>query len=242
MFRLLARPLPGLLLLFILSASIPVLAQPADTAHVPVAGLMPGALTYKTVIEVGGQTIPLDVVSEVQEEDGQWVITESAQTPGGAVVDRVTLEKGTLLPRSRKVQQGPVQIDLAFSDTAVTGSLAMGGPSQQVNIPLPGALFADGAGAYAVLATLPLAEGYKARFRNLDLQTLQVKMLEMNVAGRETLTLAGNTYDVWKADIRETAGGGNEVTIWITADGSRRLLKTSALLANGATVQQELAQ
>jgi hypothetical protein len=239
--RLLSLAVLCLGLLLLLPASY-AQAQPADTAHVPVAALTPGTSQYKTVIEVGGQTIPLDIVSEIREENGFWVIREFAQTPGGTVVDEVRLATGTLLPRARKVQQGPVQIDLAFSDSAVTGSVAMGGPSQQVNVPLPGALFADGAGAYAVLATLPLAEGYKARFRNLDLQTLQVKMLEMHVTAKEMLTLGSSTYEAWRAEIRETAGGGNEVTIWINTDGSRRLLKTNALLANGATVHQELSQ
>jgi hypothetical protein len=46
-------------------------------------------------------------------------------------------------------------------------------------------LFADGAGSNDVIASLPLAEGYTATYRNFDIMRQQVKPRQLRVVGSE---------------------------------------------------------
>ena len=44
-------------------------------------------------------------------------------------------------------------------------------------------LFADGAGAYDVIAALPLAEGYSVGFRNFDVMKQKPRLKQLKVVG-----------------------------------------------------------
>jgi dipeptidyl aminopeptidase/acylaminoacyl peptidase len=209
----------------------------------PAVDLRPGTTNYKASIEAGGQSIPLSVTNEIKEENGAWVVTEIAKFPQGEVSDISILEKGSLNLTRRTIKQGPVAIDLQFKDNKATGTMTMGGQTKPVSIDLGGNLFADGAGAYAVMAALPLAEGYTAVFRNLDVQTQKVKLRQLKVAGMEKVSVAGGTFDAYRLEITSAEGEAGKTTVWIAKD-SRQVLKMSSSWPemNGATVTSELAQ
>ena len=67
-----------------------------------------------------------------------------------------------------------------------------------------GALFADGAGAYEVMASLPLADGYSLSFRNLDVQKQKPQMKQLKVVGTESVTVPAGTFDAYKVEIIDT--------------------------------------
>ncbi|HEU4747574.1 MAG TPA: S9 family peptidase, partial [Gemmatimonadaceae bacterium] len=71
----------------------------------PAVDLRPGTATYKAKIEMGGQTMPMDITRTVKEVGGAWVITETAAMPQGTITDEVTLQKGTLQLQKRTVKQ-----------------------------------------------------------------------------------------------------------------------------------------
>ncbi|HEV7843571.1 MAG TPA: S9 family peptidase, partial [Pyrinomonadaceae bacterium] len=125
----------------------------ANNAPKPAIGLKAGTSNYKASIEAGGQSIPLTVKNEIKEENGAWVVTETAQLPQGEVSDVVVLEKGSLTVVKRTIKQGPVAIDVAFKDNKATGTMAMGGQTKPIAADLGGTLFADGAGAWNAVAT-----------------------------------------------------------------------------------------
>lgn len=213
-------------------------AAPAGTP-VPALDLSPMTATYSASIEAGGQKVAMSITQEAREEDGAWVFTETADTPMGAAVDRGVIAKGSLLPRSRTVKQGPADIALQFTDTAVTGSLTMNGQVRPVNVSLDGPIFADGPGSHAVIARLPLAAGYATTFRNFDMRTQKVTVKSLKVAGRESVTVPAGTFDAWKVEVGGEDGG--VTTIWVAAD-SRQVPKISATLPamNGAVLTAEL--
>jgi hypothetical protein len=117
--------------------------------------------------------------------------------------------------------------------------MKMGEQVRPISADLGGPLFADGAGAYAVIATLPLAEGYTTAFRNLDVQSQKVVTQQLKVLGTEQVTVAAGTFDTYKAEI--TSEDGAKVTVWVSRPDRKvvRIVGTSPRM-NGATLTSEL--
>ena len=221
------------------------LTKKVDTASVgtpkPAVDLTPSTATFKATIAVNGQTIPMDITSTVKEEAGAWVASDTAKTPMGDMVDTTTIEKGTLIVKKRSVTQGPVAISLAFDGNKAIGTMAMNGQSKPVDVDLGGALFADGAGTHAVIAALPLAEGYQTTFRNFNMQSQKVALKQLKVVGVEDVTVPAGTFKAWKVEQSSAEGEPGATTIWIATD-SRKVVKVSATLPQmgGAVLTSEL--
>ena len=151
---------------------------------------------------MGGQSIPVTITTEVKESGNSWIVTDTANMGQGDIVDVVTLEKGSLLLTHRSIKQGPVAIELDFKDNKASGTMSMSGQPQPIAVDLGGTLFADGAGAYDVIGTLPLAEGYSAGFRNLDIQKQKVGLKQLKVLGSESVTVQPpGRFDAFKVEI-----------------------------------------
>ncbi|HEY6334078.1 MAG TPA: alpha/beta fold hydrolase [Blastocatellia bacterium] len=218
-------------------------AKPAETVAAgnlrPAVDLQPGTANYQAKIEMGGQSIPLSMSRTIKDENGAWLVSETAKTPQGDVTDATTLEKGSLVVKKWAIHQGPVVIDLDLKDNKATGSMTVNGSNRPINVDLGGPLFADGAGAYDVIAALPLAEGYSAVFRNLDVQKQKVKLMQLKVLGKEKIGTSGDT--AYKVEVSSADGGPDKSTVWIAQD-SRKILKVTATLPDlgGATLTMEL--
>ena len=207
----------------------------------PAVDLKPGTSKYQAKIAMGGQEIALGVSVAVKEEGGGWSVTQTMETPQGAAVQTVSLEKGTLIVRKVSVNQGPVSIDVDFAGGKASGKMSMSGQDRPVAADLGGELFADSASQWSSIGCLPLAEGYSATFRNFSLQTQKVKLLEAKVAGAETVTVPAGKFETWKVEITSADGGGDRATLWIAKD-SRAAVKVSAVMASagGAQMTAEL--
>jgi dipeptidyl aminopeptidase/acylaminoacyl peptidase len=222
------------------TVELPKTAAPAATLPKPAADLAPGSAKYKVSIAMGGQTMAMDLTSQIAEEGGKWVATETVTGPMGEIKDRVVLTKGTLVPVSRTASQGPVTIELAFTDKKATGSMNMGGQARPIDVDLGGPLFADGAGMNSVVAALPLAAGYTATYRNFDMQKSKEKTMQLRVAGSESVTVPAGTFDAWKVEF-EAIGEPGSATVWVDK-ASRKAVKTTAVLAamGGAVMTSEM--
>jgi uncharacterized protein DUF3108 len=209
----------------------------------PEVDLRPGKHSYQGKIEFSGQSIPFNVTTEVKEEGGAWLVTEFANLPRGEANDTAWLEKGSLILTKRIVKQAPMTIDVEFKNNKASGSVDVGGQAKPIAADTGGALFADGAGAFYVLASLPLAEGYTATFRNFDLQKQKVALKQVKVAGAEKVTVPAGNYDAFKLEITSAEGEQGKTTIWVAKD-SRKVVKIIAVLPqmNGATLTSELTQ
>jgi dipeptidyl aminopeptidase/acylaminoacyl peptidase len=222
-----------------------VLTKKVDTAAVgtpkPAVDLAPSTANFKATIAVNGQTIPMDITSTVKDDNGAWVASETAKTPMGDMTDTTTLEKGTLVVKKRSVSQGPVAITLAFGGNKATGTMTMNGQSKPIDAELGGALFADGAGTHNVIASLPLAEGYTATFRNFNVQSQKVSLKQLKVVGVEEITVPAGTFKAWKVEESSAEGEPGATTIWVATD-SRKVVKVSATLPQmgGAVLTSEL--
>ncbi|MDX6696256.1 MAG: hypothetical protein QOF02_3859 [Blastocatellia bacterium] len=216
---------------------------PTSSMPKPVVDLKPGTSSFKASIEANGQSIPMTVKTETKEENGAWVVTETASLPMGDITDRSTIEKGTLALTNRSIKQGPLTVDLVFKDNKASGTMSVNGQAKTVSADLGGALFADGAGAHMVMATLPLAEGYTATFRNFDVQSQKVKLMQLKVVGTEKATVPAGTFDAFKLEVTSAEGEGGKTIVWIDK-ATRQVLKISATVPQmgGAVITAELTQ
>ena len=207
----------------------------------PAVDLRPGTHNYKASISLQGQEIPLTMKTDIKEENGAWTVNETAVTPQGEISDVSTIEKGTLLLKRRVIKQGPATIEMNVAPNKLSGSTNMGGQSKPIDVDPGGALFADGAGAFDVIASLPLADGYSLSFRNFDVQKQKPQIKQLKVVGSESVTVPAGTFNAYKVEILDTANDADKQTVWIDK-GSRKVLKVSAVLPslNGAILTSEL--
>jgi dipeptidyl aminopeptidase/acylaminoacyl peptidase len=217
----------------------------ASSAPKPAVDLTAGTATYKAKIEVGGQTIPMDITLTTTDVNGAWVVTENSQMGAmGTMSDEATIDKGTLLLRKRVIHQGPAVVDVSFADNKATGKLSMNGQDKPIAADLGGSLFADGPGGNDVVAALPLAEGYTTTFRNFDIMSQQVKPRQLKVTGSESVTVPAGTFNAWTVAITPADGGnGESTTLWVDK-ASRRVVKMSSIIPqmNGAIATAELTK
>ncbi len=221
-----------------------VLAKKVDAGAVgapkPVADLQPGTHHFDVTIAMGGQQMKLKVTSIVAAGGATWNATDEMEMPQGTATDKAVIEKATLLEQKRNVVQGPVTVDLDFTGNKAAGKMSMNGQDRPIAVDLGGPLFADAAGGNSAIGCLPLAQGYTTTFRNFDVQTQKVSLMQLSVAGVEKVTVPAGTFDAYRVEVSSADGGGDKKTIWIAKD-SRQVVKVSAVLASmgGATVTEE---
>ena len=223
------------------TVTLPKEISSTTEAPKPAVDLRPGTHNYKATIAVSGQTIPLTIKSEIKEENGAWTVTDVANFPQMEVTDVTTIEKGSLLLKRRMINQGPMAIEINVTPNKVSGSSTMSGKSTPIDVDPGGALFADGAGAFDVLAALPLADGYSLSFRNFDVQKQKPQIKQLKVVGTESVTVAAGTFDAYKLEIVAADNDADKQTIWIDKT-SRKVVKISAVMPslNGAIFTSEL--
>lgn len=127
-----------------------------------------------------------------------------------------------------------------MKDGKATGEMKMGTTSRQIAAELGGALYADGAGSNSVIAALPLADGYTATFRNFDVQTQKVTLMELKVTGSDQVTVPAGAFDTFKVEV-VSAADNSKNTLWVSKS-DRKVVKTRAVLPrmNGAIMTSEL--
>ena len=223
------------------SVTLPKKVEVATSVPKPAGDLTPGVSNYKASIALGGQSIPLTVKTEIKENGGDWQVTETAETPQGPVVDVSTIEKGTLQLKHRSINQGPVAIELDFKDKKATGTMSMNGQPKPILVDVGGVIFADGAGAFNVLAMLPLATDYSATFLNFDVQKQKPQTKQLKVVGSESVTVPAGTFEAFKVELVAADNEADKQTIWIAKE-SHKVVKITATLPSlgGAVLTSEL--
>ncbi|MGH9656208.1 MAG: alpha/beta fold hydrolase [Bryobacteraceae bacterium] len=223
------------------------LAPKMDASEVGVpqtaADLTPGISRYQATLEISGQKMSLDLISEIQDAGGMWSAVNRMETPMGPVADTAKLEKRSLVARERHVAQGPVEIDLSYDGERATGTMTVNGQKKPVEIDLGGAIFADSAGAMESIAVLPLADGYRTAFRNLDLSRQKTKPMQLAVTGSENVEVPAGTFETYRLEIEPAGGEPGKTTVWV-AKTERKAVKYQSVLPEmgGAVLTAELVE
>jgi len=223
------------------SVTVAKKVEATTDAPKPAVDLSAGVTKYKANIAAGNQNIPITTTTEIKEDGGSWVATETADTPFGKMVDISTFEKGTLVLQRRSVKQDPVLINIDFKGSKITGTMTQSGQAKPINADAGGVVFADGGGAFDVLARLPLTVNYTTTFRNFDLQKQKPLIKNLKVVGSESIVVPAGTFDTYKVDIVDADNEADKQTLWIAKD-SHKVVKIWASLPSlgGAILTSEL--
>jgi hypothetical protein len=132
-------------------------------------------------------------------------------------------------------------IELDIKGSKASGTMTMNGQARPIDVELGGVLIADGAGAFEVIAALPLAVGYTAGFRNFDVQKQKPQLKQLKVLGTESITVPAGTFDAYKVEITSAENEADKQTVWIAKD-TRQVVKITAVLPSlgGAVLTSEL--
>ncbi len=223
------------------TVTMPKKVEAAAETPKPTSDLQPGTFNYKASIALGGQSIPLSVKIEIKEAGGSWIVTQTSDTPQGQIIDVSTIEKGSLILKHRSATQGPLKIDLDFKDNKAIGTMSVNGQPQPVSTDVGGVIFGDGAGAYDVIARLPLAPSYAITLRNFDVQKQKPQLKQLKVVGTESVTVPAGAFDAYKVEIVDTNDEADKRTVWIAKD-SHKVVKITATIPSlgGAMLTSEL--
>jgi hypothetical protein len=196
---------------------------------------------FQVKFDNAGQQQLMKLSTTIREDTNRWTATDVVDMPNGQMTDISTLERSNLVLMKRTLRQGPVEVNLDFSDKKARGSLSINGVQQPISAELEGPLFADSAGWPEVIACLPLAQGYVTSFRNFDLQKHKSKLMQLKVAGVERVTVPAGTFEAFKVELAPADGGPEKSTVWIAMD-SRKPVKVFAVLGSmgNATMSADL--
>jgi dipeptidyl aminopeptidase/acylaminoacyl peptidase len=141
--------------------------------------LKEGTYTYDVKIEVQGQTIPMESTREIKKEGSQWIIKDASTSAMGNSEDIVYLEN--MSPVKRVINQNGQTIEVNYLKDMI--SLTMMGKTKE--LPLEGAHLTNGAGYDLLVARFPLSEKYQTSFYSLDVMTQKLKVMKLEVVGKE---------------------------------------------------------
>ncbi len=181
--------------------------------------LAPVTATYATTLAVMGQEIALDVTRTLAARGDTFVMTETADTPMGAIADTVVVAQADLRPLSRRIAQGPATIAFDYAADRVTGQVLAGGQTIPVDVALDAPLAVEGPSLSFGLGTLPLAVGYRAQFAGFDAQTQKPTMYLVEVTGTETVETPAGTFEAFVVALTQGDGsGGGNGMLWVSQD------------------------
>lgn len=213
-----------------------------DVPPTPIQGLKPTKDNYKVTIDLAGQVMNMDLTTTIEDAGDSWKISDNLTSPMGNMVDITTVDKKSLQPIKRDVQQGPLVMKFEYSKDEITGSITAQGKIENVKEEIHGAMFAEGAGSKNILACLPLEEGYSTSFRNFDMKSKEIKVMKLKVLAKESITVNAGTFETFKLELKPANGDPGSTTIWVSADDKRKAIKTSSIVPslNGAIMTSEL--
>ncbi len=227
-----------------------VLAQAPSEAETkmprptPVRTLTPGETKYDIMVEMGANKMSMKVVQTITKTDEGFIVKQVMSSPMGDATDEVTLVGKQLSPKHRTATQGPVKIELDYTDATIKGGMEMGPNTQPVDVTLDGPLFADGAAEPVMMTTLPLAEGYTTILRGLGGQTMQPELKRLTVTGMEEVETPSGKTQAFRVEVKPADGSAGETVYYVEQGGAHRLLKSRAVVPamGGAVMEMVIAE
>jgi len=160
----------------------------------------------------------------------------------GNAIDTFIVDGTNLLPLYRSVKQGGANVTKEYSETTVTGEIAMGPQVIPVNTVLEAPVFGDGTALDVAVSGLALAPDYKTSLRYFDLLSQQVKVYVVEVTGIEDVTVPAGTFEAFKVELRPMGNEPGGGTVFIDTKTRHQVRATMQLpaMAGGGSVTSEL--
>ncbi len=203
-----------------------------------VVALRPGKYTFNVKTDMMGEEMEFEQITTIADSGSVWKIVEETKMPMNEVVDKASLSKESLSPIHRLVDQGPMVIELNYSEKEVNGRMNMSGNKTPLSISTTGFCKAEGPGSFFVIATFPLAENYKTILRNIDLNQMAEKYYSLEVVGTETI----KNKSCFKVKLVPANGDAGEIIVWISKEEHPKPVRYTITLPemNGASMKGEL--
>jgi dienelactone hydrolase/transcription antitermination factor NusG len=171
-----------------------------------VGDLRPEKSSYLFTFSGGGQKMTMDMTREVKLENGRWSVTDAIVTPQFSVSDQNTFQQGTLKVLHRTLKQGPMSIDVDFTEKDVKGTREVSGTKTPINTTFEQPVVGDGAGLDLLIARMPIKENYSTVIDVYDATKDKVKKLSVKVLAKESVTVPAGTFDAYKIEVAEIDG------------------------------------
>ncbi len=193
----------------------------AAALPVPTKDVKVGEAEYDVNIEMGGQKMEMKMTRAIEDQGGNWKVTDIVSSPMiGEMIDETVVAKKTFLPVSKKANQGPMQMEISYSEKEITGTMSAQGSDKEIKSELDSPVFCDGSGLALVLSCLPLEKGYETIYRTFDSAKQKVQNYSIKVVGEETISAESGDVKCHKAEI-ETLGEGAKQYMWFDIDNPR---------------------
>ncbi len=214
-------------------------ADDAKTAALPaVREGVTQALTQKLTTKLaipGGQEMVIEserLLTSVQlGETAAWKLEAKSKTPMGDSVDVFHLDAKSLKPLRRSVKQGPISIDLSFSDEKIEGSAQTPNGTVPLNLTLEAPVFGSDAAFATVLSALPLAPGYQTSARTFDVQRQKTRLWKIAVAAEEKVTVPAGEFETFKVSRTPLDSEKDDATFWVTKTNPLMVVRFEAKIA-----------
>jgi dipeptidyl aminopeptidase/acylaminoacyl peptidase len=208
-------------------------ARTAELPQLEAERLQPVQLGYASTLAAAGREIEVTsavtVARAADEEKAAWTVTTEASSPMGEGRDQVLLGEA-LQPIRRTAAQGPVEMEVRYSDDAINGSVAMGPQEMPIDVDLPAPVWASDEGLRATLMALPLTADTAVTYRTFDLQSQKVRVWSLEVAGEETVEVPAGTFDCFKLAVEALDDMGGGQSVWIAQDAPYVTVKATGQL------------
>jgi len=224
-------------------------AKAMEAATYPVLDsdrMKPYTSRYNQTVKAGTREIKVDVTRRVSSArmDGKpaWLVTSKSESPQGTTVDSFYLDKQTLLPVKRIVNQPQMNVNLHFKPDTITGSMQVRGRTMDLKIENSKKILSI---PEVVTRSMNLDENFKAGFHMLNLMQQKVQEYSMEVLGKETQEVPAGQFECYKVKVSSSEGGTPAQTLFFTIDQPHQLVKAVNELPasmGGVTVISELKQ
>lgn len=208
--------------------------------------IKPFTAQFAQTIKAGNRQIDVGVTRKVQSSrinnKDVWLITNKSQSPMGTTVDSFYIDKQTLLPVKRVVNQSQMDVTLEFLPDKITGSMQVRGRTQNINIESDKKVL----GIPEVTGrAMDFSENFEASFNMLNLMKQSLQPFSMKVSGTEKVEVPAGQFDCYKINLDSSEGGTPEQTLFFTMKEPHRLVKAINELPasmGGVTVVSELKE
>ncbi|UCG51452.1 MAG: prolyl oligopeptidase family serine peptidase [Candidatus Latescibacterota bacterium] len=222
-------------------------AKTAPLPAVDTANLKPQNLKYKGKAAVQGQEIDLEVAVNLSKtkrgDQDVWRIISEQTSMMGTAIDTFDVDDQTLIPVYRGAKQGGASVTVNYSETAIKGMIAMSGREMPLNSELEAPVYGSDTALDVVMCSLPLAPGYKTTLRTFDILSQSVKIMSLEVAGMESVTVPAGTFEAFKIELKNMDGEPGGGTVYISNDAKHHMVRSVMQLPpmmGGGTVTSEL--
>jgi len=228
-------------------------ARMAPLPRPDAAAMRPATLQYSTDLKLAsGQEMHVEttrqVVSDTLANRPVWRVETTAKSPMGEAKDVFYLDAESLSPLRRAVTQGPVSISLDYTAQQIKGTMKLPGQELPVDVKLDAPVMGNEAALELVLATLPLAPGYKTTVRTFELQTQKVRLWSVEVTSAESIEVPAGQFSVLKTSVDPLDGEDGGAILWFSADAPRRTIRAELALpaqmggGSATSILTEIAQ